>query len=320
MTLSRREFGKVIIAGAPLAGVIAAARLDASSPVRIGVTTSSFRDLSRVTGRDNVDDVIRALQSARVTDIELAFTNVEPAPPSTAPFRGGTPAYPRLIVLTPEEVAATNAAYRAALRVWRERTPLSFFTGVRDKLIEAGITPYACALNYDDSFTDEEIDTTMRQVKALGLSVIGSPLTMSVAARLVPFLDRHQMTMAVHNQVDGNSTGAIATADLRKVLALSSAFKLKLDIGNLTASNCDAVNELRDQQARVSHVLIRDRVRNGGVSQPFGEGDTPIADVMKTLKASAASIPVFVEYDYAGLRSSVEEVKSSIAFVSQAAK
>ena len=81
MTLSRREFGKAVIAAAPLAGAFATVRLAAATPLRVGVTTSSFRDLPRATGRDNLDDIIRALRSARVTDIELALANVEPAPP-----------------------------------------------------------------------------------------------------------------------------------------------------------------------------------------------------------------------------------------------
>jgi hypothetical protein len=47
-----------------------------------------------VEGQDNLDAVIRALQTTSATHIELAFANVEPAPPSVAPFMGGSNAYP----------------------------------------------------------------------------------------------------------------------------------------------------------------------------------------------------------------------------------
>ena len=100
----------------------------------------------------------------------------------------------------------------------------------------------------------------------------------------MPFAERHQVAVAIHNQVDGNPAGAIATPQLEQALALSPAFTLKLDIGNLTASNCDAVAELREHQSRVSHVLVKDRLRNGGASQPFGEGDTPIKGVLDVLE------------------------------------
>jgi sugar phosphate isomerase/epimerase len=318
--LSRRDFGRAVIAGVPLAAVMGSMRLSAAGPVALGVSTSSFRDLPRVTGRDNVDDVIRALQAVRATHIELAFANVEPAPPSTAPVMGGSAAYPRRIVFTPEEIAATNAAYRAALRTWRSQTALGFFEAVRGKLTAAGLTVHACAIAYDDSFTDDEIDATLRQVKALGVTTVSSPLTMATAARLVPFAERHQVSVAIHNQMDGNAAGAIATPRLEEALALSPAFRLKLDIGNLTASNRDAVAELREHQARVSHVLVKDRLRNGGASQPFGEGDTPIAGVLNLLETCAFPIPALAEYDYMGLHSSVDEVTASVVYLAKAVK
>jgi hypothetical protein len=274
---SRREFGKVVFAGVPLSAAISSVRLRSAGALAVGVRTSSFRDLPRVTGLDNVDAVIGALQAVHARRVELALANVEPAPPSTAPFMGGSPAYPRRVVLTPEQIAATNGEYRAGLRTWRIQTPLSFFEAVRGKFAAAGITLHACATAYDDSFTDDEIDATFRQVKALGITTVSSPLTMAMAARLAPLAERQQISIAIHNQVDGNAAGTIATPDLRQALALSPALELTLDIGNLTASNCDATAELREYHRRVSHVLVKDRLRNGGASQPFGEGDTPIA-------------------------------------------
>jgi L-ribulose-5-phosphate 3-epimerase UlaE len=137
---------------------------------------------------------------------------------------------------------------------------------------------------------------------------------MAMARRLLPFADRHQIAVAIHNQVDGNRAGAIDTPALKQALALSPVFAVKLDIGNLTASNCDAVAELREYRSRVSYVLVRDRLRNGGASQPFGEGDTPIGAVLSLLGTSAPAIPALVEYDYVGLRSSVDELKACVAY------
>lgn len=311
--LSRREFGGVLIAGLPLAAVMGSARVAASdAPIWVG--SSSFRDLPRVAGRDNLDEIIRAVRAVGATHVELAFANLEPAPPSTAPVMGGSAAYPRRVVMTPEEVAATNSSARAALRTWRLQTPAGVFEQARAKLSAAGLTLHACSLAYNDSFSDDEIDATFRQAKTLGVSTVSSPLTMAMARRLVPFANRYQIAVAIHNQVDGNRSGAIDTPALKQALALSPAFAVKLDIGNLTASNCDAVAELREHRSRVSYVLVRDRLRNGGASQPFGEGDTPIKQVLSVLGTSTPAIPALVEYDYVGLRSSVEELKACVAY------
>lgn len=314
--LSRREFGSALIAGVPLAAVMGSIGL-AATRVTVGVSTSSFRDLPRVVGRDNVDDVIRALQAVKATHVELAFSSVEPAPPNTAPTMGGSAAYPRRIVLSPEEVAATDVAARQALRTWRLQTPPASLEGVRARFAAAGMTVHACAVSLNDSFTDEEIDAAFGLVKAIGVTTISSALTMGTAKRLVPFVERHKVSVAIHNQVDGNPAGAIDTPRLDQALALSSRFMLKLDIGNLTASNCDAVATLREHQARVSQVLVKDRLRNGGGSQPFGEGDTPIKAVLKVLEGATPSIPALVEYDYVGLRSPVNEVTAALAYVAR---
>jgi sugar phosphate isomerase/epimerase len=217
--------------------------------------------------------------------------------------------------MTPEEVAATNTSARSALRTWRLQAPAALFEDMRARIAAAGITVHACALACNDSFSDEEIDATFRQVKALGVSTVSSPLTMATARRLAPFAERHQIAVAIHNQMDGTAADAIDTPAIKQALALSPAFTLKLDIGNLTASNCDAVAELREHRSRVSYVLVRDRLRNGGASQPFGEGDTPIRSVLDVLKASAPAIPALIEYDYVGLRSPVDELKASLAYV-----
>src|SRR5262245_43981155 len=133
-SISRREFGRMVGAGVPLASIIGPTWLGATGTVRLGATTSSFRDFPRVQGRDNMDDVVAALQTARVTLVELALPNVEPAPPSTRPFLGGTPAYPQRITFTPEQTAAINASARAALRTWRTRTSPDTLNPVRRKL------------------------------------------------------------------------------------------------------------------------------------------------------------------------------------------
>lgn len=311
--LSRRAFGGVLLAGLPCAAVFRSVALSAAESA-VWVSTSSFRDLPRVAGRDNLDGVIRALRAVGATHVELALANLEPAPPSTAAVMGGSTAYPKRIVMTPEEVAATNSSARAALRTWRMQTPVALFGEARREIAAAGLTVHACALAYNDSFSDDEIDATLRQAKALGVTIVSSPLTMAMARRLAPFAERHQVSVAIHNQADRNPAGAIDTPALEEALALSPAFMLKLDVGNLTASNHDAVAALREYRSRVAFVLLKDRLRNGGASQPFGEGDTPIGDVLAVLGGSASGIPAAIEYDYVGLHSSVDELKASLAY------
>ena len=80
---SRRQFAKTVLVGLPAAAF--AARLDSKvAGVHLGTITYSFRDLPRMPGKDNIDDIIRAVTACGIGEIELYNLNLEPAPASAA--------------------------------------------------------------------------------------------------------------------------------------------------------------------------------------------------------------------------------------------
>lgn len=316
--IARRTFGTLALLGAPL---LVGFSLSARADVAVGVSTYSYRDLFRVPGQDNVDDVIRALRASGATGVELAAVNVEPAGPNTGPAAPPRPAaYPvQAVVQSPAQVAAMKAAVRDYLRRWRTTTPDAWFQQVRERLYAENFSILAYAVEFDADFTDAEVDAAFRHAKLLGASTVSSRMTLAVAVRVAPFAVRHAMSLAIHTQPDGNTGRFISTADLDAALALSPALTLKLDIGHATASNRDAVAVLRQYLDRVSSVNVQDRLRNGGRSERFGDGDTPIAAALTMLRGSARAVPVFVEYSYSGLGSSAAEVRESVLFLKSAA-
>jgi hypothetical protein len=343
--VSRRDFGKLALAGIPLSVAWSAPRdkevsaprdkevsaprdSEASGPtgsevngVRIGVDTCSFRDFLRTPGQDNIDDVIRALQSIGVREVELSATNTEPAGPNSGPAVPPPPsAYPPPITApTPEQVAAAKLAVRNSLRRWRLATPASNHEAIRAKFQAAGISLFAYRVDYDEQFTEQEIDVTFNQARALGVSVIASLTTMSVARRLAPFAEKYGMTVALHNTAGDKDPNAIASPQsFRTVLAVSKNFRLNLDIGHFTSANYEAVAFIQENHASISHLQVKDRTRSGGTNENFGEGDTPIKDVLNLIREKKLPIPVFVEYEYLGLGTPQEEVRKCMAYVKAA--
>ena len=315
--VSRRDFGRMALAGIPL-GAAWSAPGDPAGGVRIGASTYSYRDLVRVPGKDNVDDVIRALQFAGVREIELASANTEPAGPNSGPAVPPPPsAYPPPIKPpTPEEVAAAKLAVRNALRHWRLATPAGNHEAILAKFKAAGIDLFAYRVDYDDQFTADEIEVTFQQARALGVRVIAALTSLSVARRLAPFAEKHEVTVALHNTANGKDPDAIATSQsFRSALAISKRFRLNLDIGNLTAANGEAVAFLQENYVSISHIQVKDRTRNGGGNEKFGDGDTPIKEVLALVKQKPLPIPIFVEYDYLGLGTPQEEVRKCMAYV-----
>jgi sugar phosphate isomerase/epimerase len=319
--VSRRDFGKLALAGLPLTTAPRAAAGPTASGVRLGVATYSLRDLARAPGRDNVDDVIKALQFAGAREIELWSANTEPAGPNSGPAVPPPPsAYPAPIKPpSPEEVAAAKLAVRSALRHWRLAIPAANHEAFRARFQAAGISLFAYRVDYDDQFTDEEIDVTFQQAKALGVRTMASMTSVSGARRLAPFAEKHRLTVALHNTANTKDPDSICTPQsFRSALALSKNFRLNLDIGHFTAANYEAVAFIQENHASISHIQIKDRTRNGGANERFGEGDTPIKDVLTLVKEKQLPIPAFVEYEYIGLGTPQEEVRKCLAFANAA--
>jgi sugar phosphate isomerase/epimerase len=288
--------------------------------VRLGTITYSFRDLPRTPGEDNVDAIIKALQFCGIGEIELFSPNIEPAGkplPAEPPVAYGVPR-PARAQRTAEQVALQKDN-REELRRWRLETPAEYYRAVRGKFDSAGIGVFAYTINYNESFTDEEIDATFRQAKAMGVGVIASSTTLSMAQRLAPFAERHNVLVAVHGHANVKDPNQFASPEsFAKALALSKQLRVNLDIGHFTAANFDAVQYIRENHEHITHLHIKDRRKNDGTNEQFGEGDTPIKEVLALLKKERYPIRAFIEYEYAGLRSSQEEVKRCMEYMKSA--
>jgi L-ribulose-5-phosphate 3-epimerase UlaE len=319
--VSRRDFGKLALAGVPLSAVWSLSADSEVNGVRVGVATYSFRDLLRTPGQDNIGGIIQALQFAGAREVELSSANTEPAGPNSGPAVPPAPsAYPPPITAPkPEEVAAAKLAVRNSLRRWRLATPAANHVGIRSKFQDAGISLFAYRVDYDEQFTDQEIEVTFNQAKALGVRVMASLTSLNGARRLAPFAERHDMTVALHNTANEKDPNAIATPQsFRTALSVSKNFRLNLDIGHFTAANHEVAAFVHENHGSISHIQIKDRTRNGGGNEQFGEGDTPIKDVLNLIKNKKLPIPVFIEYEYLGLGTPQEEVRKCMAYVKAA--
>jgi len=319
---SRRDFGKLVIAGVPLTLALGTQQLRAATDLRLGISTDSFRELPRLPGLDNVDDVLRAVKLSGIKEIELADGNVLPAGPNSGPAAPPPPAaYPKNAhIFTPEEIAYARAALRVTYREWRIETPDSTFRAIRQKIGAAGLTLHAYRVEFDDTFTDAEIEHTFAQATAMGAGIVSASVALPLAKRLAPFAERVHVLLSLENQADASKPGAVASlAQFDDALALSKSIRLKMDAGAVTAANGDSVAALKNFGSQITHVQITDRTRNGGKSHKLGDGDTPIAAVLAAVASRGDRMPIFIDYDYVGLGTAAEEVTRCLEYVRRVA-
>jgi sugar phosphate isomerase/epimerase len=302
--ITRRRFGQLALAGLVLPRGAGAQTV---AGVRLGVQTYSFRELPRTPGGDAVDVVIQAMTDCGLTECELFAPQVEPV--FNTGVRGARGAPP-----APEAVKA-----RDDLRKWRLETPLDHFRTVGGKFSAAGIAIYAYNYSPNASFSDEEIARGFEMARALGARIITASTTLDVARRIAPLADRHQMIVAMHGHSNVTDPNEFATPDsFAAALTLSKYFKVNLDIGHFTAANFDALAYLRAHHADITNLHLKDRRKNQGDNLPWGQGETPIREVLQLLKTERWPIRAYIEYEYRGAGSPVEEVKKCYAYARQA--
>ena len=300
--ITRREFAHLTLGTLALPAISFGQTV---SGVRLGVQTYSFRDLPRTPGGDATDAIVKAMTECGLNDCELWAPQIEPAAAPAA--RGTRP--------TPEQQQKT----RDDLRRWRVETPLDHFRGIRKKFAAAGHTIYAYNFSFNAGMSDEEIDRAFEVTKALGAEIITASTTIPVAKRVVPFAEKHQMAVAMHNHSQVNNPEEFATPEsFAAAMAMSRRYKINLDIGHFTAANFDAVAYLREHHDSITNLHLKDRRKNQGDNTPWGQGETPIREVLQLLKRERWPIRAFVEYEYRGEAGSVEEVKKCAAFARQA--
>ena len=306
-TPTRRDFTKLGLAALSLPAR-AAKMIDSKiDGVQLGVQSYSFRDLP-------IDKAIAAMAADGLGDCELFSPHIE---------AGGIEAINPLLknyqTMTAEQRKAAFDAYNDKVRKWRLSVPLDYFAGVYKKFNDAGIKLYAYNLSFNDNFTDEEIDRGFLMAKALGVGIITSSTTLPVAQRVVPFAEKHKMIVAMHGHSDVKDPIQFSTPEsFAKALAMSRYYRVNLDIGHFTAAGFDAVEYIQKNHGKIVLLHLKDRKKNDGPNTPWGEGDTPIKQVLQLLKQNKYPIPAFIEYEYEGSGTSAQEVAKCYEYCKQA--
>ncbi|HEY3836485.1 MAG TPA: sugar phosphate isomerase/epimerase [Bryobacteraceae bacterium] len=274
MMITRRDFQK-IIAGTAASSLLMAKINSVVDGVQLGCQSYSFRDRS-------LDDALKAMTEIGLGECELWQGHVEPKDK-----RG------------------------KELSNWRETVPLDEFAKIRKKFDDAGIQLYAYNYSFRDNFSDKEIERGFEMTKALGVNVITASATVSVVPRIDPFAQKYKIRVGFHGHDHTENPNEFSTPEtFAKAMDGHSKYMcVNLDIGHFTAAGFDAVDYLEKHHDRIVTLHFKDRKKNHGANLPFGQGETPIKEVLQVLKTKHYKIPANIEYEYKGADSQAEVAK-----------
>jgi sugar phosphate isomerase/epimerase len=134
--------------------------------------------------------------------------------------------------------------------------------------------------------------------------------------RLAPFAEKYGIALGWHNHANVTDPTEVASVEsFERLFAMSKQFKANLDIGHFVAGNNDPVAFIRKYHDRISHLHLKDRRRDNGPNAPWGQGETPVADVLRLLRTEKYPIIAVIEYEYMGEGSAIEEVNNCVSYM-----
>ena len=309
MRMNRRQFG-TLVAGVPLARAFQATAPHVETRVngvQFGLETFSFHDLPPSGNPRLVPTIVRQHDGTGVAECEIMSAHVEPFPGISTGWwvqARRAPGFQQL---------------REEARRWRLTVPMEHYASIRRQFDEAGLQMHLYNVNFNETFTDAERDRTFEAAKALGAAGFSSSTVISEARRLVPFAERHRDVRGdAQPQQPGGSRPVRHPESFETALAMSPRFKVTLDIGHFTAGNQDPVAFIRKHHDRIVNIHVRDRERNNGPNRPFGQGHTPIREVLRLIRDERYPIRCYLEYEYGSFRYPLEELQTCFQYCKDA--
>ncbi|MDN3203753.1 sugar phosphate isomerase/epimerase family protein [Algoriphagus sediminis] len=197
-----------------------------------------------------------------------------------------------------EEMRGSVDSYNQEVAKWREGADISKFDELKAMFNDSGVEIYAYKPStFGKLNSDAEIDFGMRAAKALGAShvTLEHPSDDAHTMKLGKMAEQHGVSVAYH----GHEQQTFTFWDT--ALEQSPNNALNLDIGHyIAAGNTDLMELITKQSNRISSMHVKDRQtpENGKGNVIWGNGDTPIAEVLKTMKDNSYSFPATIELEY----------------------
>jgi len=227
--------------------------------VRIGCITYSYRG-----GINTAEDTLKALLQGGLSEVELMGGPIQ----SYAGIGG----------------KATDAQREAQLAKCRD---------LRKMYNDAGVNIHIHKMGFGQS--DEEIDFSFQVAKALGCVGVSLERSEPMAKRLAPFADKHKIWVAFHNHT--NNYPVMEKTD--PILSYGEYIGFNFDIGHYFAGTkgLSPIPVIEKYHDRMVSLHLKDRTADGG-NLPWGQGGTPIKEVLQLMRKEKWTFPADVELEY----------------------
>jgi len=287
--------------------------------VQLGLITYSFRSMPADAGQ-----LLQYITQSGISAIELMGDAIEEyagKPLNPVKMPSPTPGQPAQLS---DEQKAQIASFAKEVAQWRSGVSMDKFVEIKNMYSKAGVNIYAFKPNaLGPNNSDAEVEYALKAAKALGARTvtIELPTDPAQSQRLGDLGAKHKVYIGYHNHTQATDT-AWDTA-----LSQSPYNSMNLDCGHYIAAGGNNTKEsllalIEAKHDRITSMHIKDRKSkaNGAANLAWGQGDTPIKEILLLLKNKKYPIPATIELEYQIPAGSdpVKEVRNCLAFAKRA--
>jgi sugar phosphate isomerase/epimerase len=235
--------------------------------VRIGCITYSYRG-----GVNTAEDTLKALIQDGLSEVELMGGPIQTYAGLGGGRKGEQPAKP------------ADAQRQAQLAKCQE---------LRKMYNDAGVNIHIHKIGFGQS--DEEIDFNFQVAKALGCVGITTERSDAMAKKLAPFADKHKIWVAFHNHT--NNYPVMDKQD--PILECGQYIGFNFDVGHYFAGTkgLSPIPVIEKYHDRMVSLHLKDRTADGG-NLPWGQGKTPIKEILQLMRKEKWTFPADIELEY----------------------
>lgn len=248
--------------------------------INLGVITYSFRSMP-----GSAEDLLGYLTELGLTTVELMGDPAE--------VYAGAPEGParRWGNLTEPEKKELDE-YRKEMRKWRTSVSMEPFKNLRKEYNDNGVSIEIIKLPLQ-RMSPEEMEYSFKVANTLGAKGITLERSDEAVASLSPYADKHKTLIGYHNhaEVDFNSWDT--------AVSKSNYNALNLDVGHYVAgTNESPIPLIKKYHDRILNLHLKDRKMNNGDNMPWGQGDTPLKEILQLMRDQKYKFMGTIELEY----------------------
>ncbi len=261
--------------------------------VQIGVISYSWRSMPKGEAGDMLNYCLKSGISSieLMGDVAERFAGIPPSP--TRPGRGGE--------MTEEEQAAYDQKVQDARekqKEWRLSVSMDKFIELRKMYNDSGVNIHIVKLA-PAGWSDEEIDYAFKVAKALGAGGITNEIGHDACQRLGKFAEKHDMYAIYHNHGQPGDPNF----NFEEFLEYSPNNMMNFDVGHYFGATGKHPNEIIEKlHDRIFSIHLKDKTGKdsepANTNMPWGEGETPLADILNLIKEKQWPIYCDIELEY----------------------